>query len=156
MSNCIIDLQYLVHVRDNCVRCLFRYLSHLTAVKQYQYYIFSWSIKIWALIFMCPKAVTDLKNSLYSTLINNNTAPFVSIIWHHKEPLGCVIYSHCPLMTLQQMYTLLLLTLHYVTKPFGISQRIIKSQKVCLSFVHSESQSFFSQKNLWLNVQTCF
>ena len=28
--------------------------------------------------------------------INNNTAPFVSITWHLKEPLGCVVFSHCP------------------------------------------------------------
>ena len=28
--------------------------------------------------------------------MTNNTAPFVSITWHQKEPLGCVVYSHCP------------------------------------------------------------
>ena len=28
--------------------------------------------------------------------INNVTAPFVSITWHQKEPLGCGVYSHCP------------------------------------------------------------
>ena len=41
---------------------------HLAAIKQYQCYIF-WSIKIWAPIFVRPKAVTDLKNGLYSPLI---------------------------------------------------------------------------------------
>ena len=42
---------------------------NLMAVKQYQYYIFSWSIKIWALIFVCPKADTDLKKGMYSPQI---------------------------------------------------------------------------------------
>ena len=41
------------------------------AIKQYQYYIFSWSIKIWAPIFMCQKAVTDLQNNLYSPLVTD-------------------------------------------------------------------------------------
>ena len=31
--------------------------------------------------------------------IKNNTAPFVSIAWHQKEPLGCVVYSIAQLMT---------------------------------------------------------
>ena len=39
---------------------------NLTAIKQYQYYIFSWSIEILASIFKRPKAVTDLKKGLYS------------------------------------------------------------------------------------------
>ena len=37
-------------------------------IKQYQYCIFSWSIKIWAPIFVHPKVVIDLKNDLYSPL----------------------------------------------------------------------------------------
>ena len=37
--------------------------------------------------------------------ISNNTAPFVSIKWHQKEPLGCVVYSHCPTNDIQQIYT---------------------------------------------------
>ena len=41
---------------------------NLTAIKWYQYYIFSWSIKAWAPIFVLQKAVTDLKNGLYSHL----------------------------------------------------------------------------------------
>ena len=28
--------------------------------------------------------------------INDNNASFVSIKWHQKEPLGGVVYSHCP------------------------------------------------------------
>ena len=44
MSNCIIGLQYLVHVGGKCIRSVFRYLSQSTAIKQYQYHIFSWSI----------------------------------------------------------------------------------------------------------------
>ena len=32
--------------------------------------------------------------------ITNNTAPFVSITWHQKQPLGCALYTHIPkLMT---------------------------------------------------------
>ena len=38
------------------------------AIKRYQYFIFSCSIKIWAPIFVHPKAVTDLKKGLYSPL----------------------------------------------------------------------------------------
>ena len=69
MSNCTIGLQYLVHVGGKCIRSVFRYLSQSTAIKQYQYHIFSWSIKIWAPIFVHPKAVTDLKNGLTSWLL---------------------------------------------------------------------------------------
>ena len=35
---------------------------------KYQDYIFSWPSKIWAPIFVRPKAVTDLKKGLYSPL----------------------------------------------------------------------------------------
>ena len=69
MSSCIIGLQYLVHVGGKCIRSVFCYLSQSTAIKQYQYHIFSRSIKIWAPVVMPPKAVTDLKSSLYSPLV---------------------------------------------------------------------------------------
>ena len=89
--------------------------------------------------------------------INNNTTPFISITWHQKEPLGCFVFSHC---STNDSYNKCIhsccLPCNYVTKPFGILQRVIKNQKVCVSFVHSKIQSFFSQKNFWLNVQTCF
>ena len=37
-----------------------------------------------------------------------------------------------------------------------ILQRVIKSQKECISFGHSKNRSFFSKNRLWLNFQTCF
>ena len=68
LSDYIIGLQYFVYAGGKCIRSVFRYLSHIRAIKQYQYYIFSWSIKIFALIFVRPKAVTDLKKGLYSPM----------------------------------------------------------------------------------------
>ena len=89
--------------------------------------------------------------------INNNTAPFVLIIWHQKEPLGCVVYSHYPTNdSYSKCKNCYCLRCNYVTKLLGILQRVIRSQKVCISFVHSKNRSFFSQESLWLNVQTCF
>ena len=76
--------------------------------------------------------------------INNNTAPFVSITWHQKEPLGCVVYSHCPTNdSYNNSIHSCCLPCNYVTKPFGILQRVIKSQRVCISFGHSKSQYLF-------------
>ena len=86
--------------------------------------------------------------------INNNTAPFVSITWLQKGPLGCVVYSHCPTNDSCNKYIhscCCCLPCNYVAKPFGILQRIIQSQKVCMLFGHSKSRSIFSQKSLWLN-----
>ena len=57
------DWQYLVHAGDKCVWSVF-----LSTIKQYQYYIFSWSIKIWVPIFMHPKVAINLKNNLYFSL----------------------------------------------------------------------------------------
>ena len=90
--------------------------------------------------------------------INNNTAPFVSIIWHQKEPLGCIVYSHCPTNDPYNKWILCCCCLpcNYVTKPFRILQGVIKSQKVCKSFGLSKSWYLFFKKSLWLNVQTCF
>ena len=63
----------LFYAGCKCLRSVFRYLSQ--SIKQYQYYIFSWSVKIWAPIFVHPKAVTDLKRGLYSpSELNKNTA----------------------------------------------------------------------------------
>ena len=76
--------------------------------------------------------------------INNNTAPFVSITWHQKEPLGCVVYSHCPTNdSYNNSIHSCCLPCNYVTKPFGILQRVIKSQRVCISFGHSKSRYLF-------------
>ena len=51
-----------------------------------------------------------------------------------KEPLGCVVYSHCPT---NDSYNICIhsccLPCNYVTKPFGILQRVIKSQRVHIS-----------------------
>ena len=67
--------------------------------------------------------------------INNNTAPFVSVIMIPKGTLAlhCILtlpnygsYSKC--------IHCCCLPCTCVTKPFGILQRIIKSQKVCISF----------------------
>ena len=61
----------------------------------------------------------------------NDIAPFVSITWHQKEHLGCVVYSHCPT---NGSYNICIhsccLPCNYVTKPFGIMQRVIKSPEV--------------------------
>ena len=68
--------------------------------------------------------------------INNNTAPFVSITWLQKGPLGCVVYSHCPTNDSCNKYIhscCCCLPCNYVTKPFGILQRIIKNQRVHIS-----------------------
>ena len=87
------------------------------------------------------------------TNISNNTAPFVSITWHQKEPLGCVVYSHCPT---NDSYNICIhsccLPCNYVTKLFGILQRVIKRQSMCISFGNSKSWYHFSQKGLWLNL----
>ena len=67
--------------------------------------------------------------------INNNTAPFVFITWHQKEPLGCVVYSHCPTKdSYNKCIHSSCLPWDYVIKPFGILQRVIKSQRVLTSF----------------------
>ena len=51
-----------------------------------------------------------------------------------------------------------LMTYNYVTKHFGILQRIIKSQSVIILciFEHSKSRYLSSQRNLWLNFRTVF
>ena len=79
--------------------------------------------------------------------INNNNAPFVSLTWLQKKRLGCVVYSHCP--TNDSCSKCIhscccCLPCNCVTKPFGILKRVIKSQKVCISFGHSKSRKTFS------------
>ena len=76
--------------------------------------------------------------------ITNNTAPFVSITWHQKEPLGCVVYSHCPT---NDSYNICIhsccLPCNYVTKPFGILQRVIKSQRAYIYHLDSRKVDIF-------------
>ena len=62
-------------------------------------------------------------------------APFVSITGHQKEPLICDVYWHCPINDSYNkcIYSCCLLC-NYVTKPFGILQRVVKSQKVGIYF----------------------
>ena len=76
--------------------------------------------------------------------INNTTAPFVSITWLQKEPLGCVVYSHCPTNdSCNKCIHSCCLPCNYVTKPFGILWRVNKSQKVWISVGHSKSRHLF-------------
>ena len=76
--------------------------------------------------------------------INNNTATFVSITWHQKEPLGCVIYSHCPTNdSYNKRIHSCCLPCNYITKLFGILQRVFKSEKVCILVGHSKNWYLF-------------
>ena len=97
------------------------------------------------------------KPNILPCLIFNWRTPFASITWHQKEPLGCVVYSHCPTNdSYNKCKHCCCLPCSYVTKPFGTLQRVIKSERVCVSFGHSKSWYLFSQKRLWLNLQTYF
>ena len=81
--------------------------------------------------------------------INNSTAPFLSIIWQQKEPLGCVVYSHCPTNdSYNKCIHSCCLPCNYVTKPFSILKRVIKSQRVCISFGHRKSWHLLPLKSL--------
>ena len=88
---------------------------------------------------------------LFSMLLyyhnNNCNKPFASTNWHQKEPLGCVVYSHCPINDSYNNSIHSCLPCNYVTKPFGILQRVIKSQRVHIS----EKSSFRSQDIHFLN-----
>ena len=62
---------------------------------------------------------------------NSCNEPFVSTIWHQKEPLGCAVYSHCPTNdSYNNNIHSCCLPCNYVTKTFCILQRVIKSQRV--------------------------
>ena len=59
-------------------------------------------------------------------------APFVSIAWHQRELLGYV--AHYPTNdSYRKCIHCCCLPCNYVTQPFGILQRVIKSQSACLS-----------------------
>ena len=65
---------------------------------------------------------------------NSCNKPFVSTYWHEKEPLGCVVYSLCPTNdSYNNSIHSCCLPCNYVTKPFSILQRVIKSQRVHIS-----------------------
>ena len=98
-----------------------------------------------------------------NTVNIDNTAPFVSITWHQMEPLDCVVYSHCPT---NDSYNKCMLSCYlpynHVIKPFGILQRVVKSQKVLMSSYIWKQQkkiSFLSEtfvakfSDLFLNFQ---
>ena len=92
---------------------------------------------------------------IYLWIPIHNTATFVSITWHQKEPLGCAVYSHCPTNdSYNKCIPCCCLPCSYVTKPSDILQRVIKSQRVCISFGRNKSWYLFSPKSLWLNLQT--
>ena len=84
--------------------------------------------------------------------ISDNTGTFESITWHQKKPLGCVGYSHCTTNDSNNncINSCCCLPYNFVTKPFGILQRPVKSQKVCKAFGHSKNWYLFFQESLWL------
>ena len=64
----------------------------------------------------------------------SKTAPFISISWHQKNPLGCAIYFHCPTNdSYNKCIHSCCLPCNYVTKPFGILNRVIRDEKVLIS-----------------------
>ena len=85
-----------------------------------------------------PKWEWNKTNTSLFKTITNNIARFVSITWHQKEPLGCVVYSHHPT---NDSYNICIhsccLPCNYVTKPFGILQRVMKSQRVYIYHLDS-------------------
>ena len=66
-----------------------------------------------------------------------------------KEPLGCVEYLHWPT---NDSYNICLhsccLPCNYVTKPFGILQRVLKSQRVYIYHLDSAKDSTFSLRKV--------
>ena len=87
---------------------------------------------------------------IWISIIITNTAPFVSIISHQKEPLGCVVYSHCYTNdSYNKCIHWCCLPCNYVPKPFGTLQRVIDSQKVLISqyiWTQQKSISFLSEE----------
>ena len=104
------------------------------------------------------KRISQLSGKTNTNLFKsttNNIAPFVSITWHQKEPLGCVVYSHCPTNdSYNKCIHCCCLPCNYVTKPFGILQRVIKSQRVYIYHLDSAKvEPFLSEKLKQLNFQ---
>ena len=70
----------------------------------------------------------------YCTAIKNSNKPFASAHWHEKEHLGWVVYSHCPTNdSYKNSINSCCLPCNYVTEPFSILKRVIKSQRVYIS-----------------------
>ena len=80
--------------------------------------------------------------------MTNDIAPFVSTTWHQKEPLGCVVYSHCPTNDSYNICIHSCLPCNYVTKPFGILQRVIKSQRVYIYHLDLGKVDIFSLRKV--------
>ena len=79
--------------------------------------------------------------------IIDDNAPFVSIIWHQTEPLGCVVYSHCPTNdSYNKCIYSCCLSCNYVTRPFSILQRIIKNKRCVYHWTQQKSIPFPSEK----------
>ena len=80
--------------------------------------------------------------------ITNNIAPFLSTTWHQKETFGCVVYSHCPTNdSYHKCIDSCCLPCNYVTKSFGIFQRVLKSQKVFIYQLDTVKVDIFSLKD---------
>ena len=98
-----------------------------------------------SLPYHIPKREWSKTNINLFKSLTNDIAPFVSITWHQKEHLGCVVYSHCPT---DDSYNICIhsccLPCSYVTKPFGILQRVIKSQRVYIYHLDSAKVDTFS------------
>ena len=82
--------------------------------------------------------------------INNDTAYFVSIRWHQKEPLDCAVHSHWPTNdSFNKCIHGFCLPYSYVTNPFDTLQRVTKSQRVLISpsiWTQQKSVSLLSEK----------
>ena len=84
--------------------------------------------------------------------INNNNVPGVSIKGHQKALVDCAIYSHDPTNDLHnKCIHSWCLTCNFISKPFGILQKVIKNQMVFISLERSKIRYHYSQKLLWLN-----
>ena len=84
---------------------------------------------MWWLVF-----VFDSSLCYYTTIRTVVISPLRQQTDSKKEPLGCVVYSHCPTNdSYSKSIHSCCLSCNYVTKPFGILQRVIKSQRVHIS-----------------------
>ena len=82
--------------------------------------------------------------------VNNNTALFVSITIHQKEPLGCIVYSHFPtndsFNKCIHSCCCCCLPYNYVTNPFSILKTVIKNKKVYIIWTKQKLILFLSEK----------
>ena len=93
----------------------------------------TWILVIKTCLMMIHVCVWFFSMLLY---YHNNSCnkPLASINWNQKEPLDWVVYSHCPINDSYNDSThSCCLPCHYVTKPFGILQKVIKSQRMHIS-----------------------